>query len=197
MYCRIGWQLKSDESWSTELTNSRTESNILTRLIFYLQAGKLKGNHWWKRYGMRDHRDWPVTIHAIANKCLEWIQLLLNSDLWRNEEDLVTESLLSQSLSFKTYKMQPISPPYSRVNYSKNKNLRYWFKATADTGNKDSRLSERNSRWSWNEAYITIRWGTASRWAKPAAQSVTPIVFTCGHWSQTVRYKFVFDLKLK
>jgi len=69
----------------------------------------------------------------------------------------------------------------------------------ADTGKKNRlnlyhpRLSKRNSRWSWNEAYITIRWGTASRWAKPAAQSVTPLVFTCGHWSQTVRYKFILD----
>jgi len=33
-----------------------------------------------------------------------------------------------------------------------------------------------------------IRWGTASWCAKRAAKSVTPIVFTCGHWSQTVRY---------
>jgi len=27
---------------------------------------------------------------------------------------------------------------------------------------------------------------------KTAAKSVTPIVFTCGHWLQKVRCKFVF-----
>jgi len=33
--------------------------------------------------------------------------------LWRNKEDFETESLLSQSLSFKTWKF--ISPPYSHI----------------------------------------------------------------------------------
>jgi len=38
IYCRIGWQLTSDETWNTELKNSMSGSNIMKILIFYLPA---------------------------------------------------------------------------------------------------------------------------------------------------------------
>jgi len=51
--------------------------------------------------------------------------------LWRNEEDFETESLLSQSLSFKTCKIY-ITPIFTHLvlELCNNKNLRYWFNAT-------------------------------------------------------------------
>jgi len=68
IYCRIGWQLTSDEGWNTELMNSRAESNILKRLIFYSTARwreiideNVKAPH---------HCDWTVTIHVITYKYL-------------------------------------------------------------------------------------------------------------------------------
>jgi len=42
IYCRIGWQLTSDEGWNTELINSGSESNNLKRLFFTFQQGKQK-----------------------------------------------------------------------------------------------------------------------------------------------------------
>jgi len=46
--------------------------------------------------------------------------------LWRNEEDFETESLLSQSLSFKTCKIY-ITPIFTHLvlELCNNKNLRY------------------------------------------------------------------------
>jgi len=38
----MGWQLISDENWNTEVMNSWSESNILTRLIFPCRQGKEK-----------------------------------------------------------------------------------------------------------------------------------------------------------
>jgi len=51
--------------------------------------------------------------------------------LWRNEENFETESFLSQNLCFKTYKIY-ITDIFTHVvlELCKNKNLRYWFKAT-------------------------------------------------------------------
>jgi len=51
--------------------------------------------------------------------------------LWHNEEDFETESLLSQSLSFKKYEMH-ITATFTNVvlELRKNKNLRYWFETT-------------------------------------------------------------------
>jgi len=46
--------------------------------------------------------------------------------LWRNEEDFETESLLSQSLSFKTYKIYiPAIFTHLFLDLCNNKNLRY------------------------------------------------------------------------
>jgi len=51
--------------------------------------------------------------------------------LWRSEEDFETESLLTHIFSFKTYKMY-IAAIFTHLvlELFKNKNLRYWFKAT-------------------------------------------------------------------
>jgi len=60
-------------------------------------------------------------MNAIAAKQL----------LWRDEEDFETESLLSQSLSFKTHKIYiPIIFTNLVLELCNNKNLRYWFEAT-------------------------------------------------------------------
>jgi len=76
--CRIGWQLTPDEGWNTELMYSRSESNILKRLVFCLPARwreiideNVKAPH---------NCNWTVTMHVITNKYLEWMLLLLNSD---------------------------------------------------------------------------------------------------------------------
>jgi len=57
-------------------------------------------------------------MNAIAAK--QW--------LWRNEEDFEIESLLSQSLGFKTYSIY-ITAIFTHLvlELCKNKNLRYWF----------------------------------------------------------------------
>jgi len=49
--------------------------------------------------------------------------------LWRNEEGFETESFLSQSSCFKTYKMY-ITAIFTHVvlELCKNKNLRYWYR---------------------------------------------------------------------
>jgi len=59
-------------------------------------------------------------------------------------------------------------------------NLRYWFKATPTLERRIGSICnthgcQRNLRWSWNEAYITIRWDTASWCAKTAVKSVTQL----------------------
>jgi len=50
--------------------------------------------------------------------------------LWRNEDDFETESLLRQSLSFKTYKIY-LTAIFTHVvlKLCQNKNLRFSFKA--------------------------------------------------------------------
>jgi len=51
--------------------------------------------------------------------------------LWRNEEDCQTESLPSQSFSFKTYTMYATAIfTHVVLELRKNKSLQYWFKAT-------------------------------------------------------------------
>jgi len=51
--------------------------------------------------------------------------------LWRSDEDFDTESLLSQSLRFKTYKIYiTVIFMHLFLELCNNKNLRYWFKAT-------------------------------------------------------------------
>ena len=89
--------------------------------------------------------------------------------LWGSEEDFETESLLSQSLSFKTYKFayhRHIHACSFRTVQKEKSTIVIWD--YADTRNKDrlylwhSRLSKRNFRWS----YITIRCDTASVCAK-------------------------------
>jgi len=51
--------------------------------------------------------------------------------LWCNEEDFETESLLSQSSSFKTYRIY-FTAMFTHVvsKLCNNTNLRYWFMAT-------------------------------------------------------------------
>jgi len=54
IYCRIGWQLTSDEGWDTELVNSRLElmnRSLISWKDWFWLAGKVKLNHWWKRWG--------------------------------------------------------------------------------------------------------------------------------------------------
>jgi len=57
--------------------------------------------------------------------------IVARQSLWRNEEDFETELLLSQSLSFKMYKIY-ITAVFTHLvlELCNNKNLRYWFKAT-------------------------------------------------------------------
>jgi len=42
IYCKIRWQLTSDECRNTELMNNRSEYNDLTRLIVYWPASQRK-----------------------------------------------------------------------------------------------------------------------------------------------------------
>jgi len=71
-------QLTSDESWNTELMNSRSESNILTRLMLYSLARQRETLY--EKVKAQHNCNWIVTIHDITNKYLEWMPLLLNSD---------------------------------------------------------------------------------------------------------------------
>jgi len=66
--------------------------------------------------------------------------------LWSNEEDFETESLLSQNVSFKTYKMY-ITAIFTHIVFElcKNKIYDIDFKATLTL---ETRLSQRNLRWS-------------------------------------------------
>jgi len=60
--------------------NSRLESNVLTRLIFYSSA---RQSETLDENVKAPHKcDWTVTntIHVITNIYLEWMLLLLNSD---------------------------------------------------------------------------------------------------------------------
>jgi len=91
----------------------------------------------------------------------------------------------------------------------KNKNLRYWFKATLTLETRISYIcnthgcERRNLRWSWNEAYITNKWVQQAGVPETVAKSVTPIVFACSSdtslystksWSRKVSWGSFVDL---
>jgi len=88
----------------------------------------------------------------------------------RNEEDFETESLLSQSLCFKTFKIYLIAIFTHVVSkLCNNKKLRHWFKATLTLETRIVYICNTHGyqrgtlQWPCNEAYISIRWDTA-RW---------------------------------
>jgi len=58
--------------------NSRSESDIFTRLMFYSPARQ--GETIYEKVKAPHNCDWTVTIHLITNKYQEWMLLLLNSD---------------------------------------------------------------------------------------------------------------------
>jgi len=111
IYCRIGWQLTSDESWNTELMNSRLEFNVLTRLIFYSPARQRETID--ENVKAPQNCDWTVTIHVITNKNLEWMLLLLNSDYGAMKKT-ETESCFLAKL-WDSRHMKGMSTPYSRM----------------------------------------------------------------------------------
>jgi len=128
IYCRIGWQLTSDESWNTELMNSRSESNILTRLFFYSPARQretvdenVKAPH---------NCDWTATIHVITNEYLKWMLLLLSSDYSAMKKVLKLNRFLAKVWTSRHKIYIAAISTHLVLELCNNKNLRYWFKAT-------------------------------------------------------------------
>jgi len=128
IYCRIGWQLTADESWNTELMNSRSESNILKSLIFYSPARQreiidenVKAPH---------NCDWTVTIHVITYKYLEWMLLFLNSDYGAMKKTLKLNRSLAKVWASRHKIYLTAIFMHVVLKLCKNKKLRYWFKAT-------------------------------------------------------------------
>ena len=84
----IRWTLKH------ELMNSRSESNILTRLVFYSPARQKETVY--EKVKARHNCDWTVTIHDITSKYLEWMLLLLNSDHGAKKKTLKLNRFLAK-----------------------------------------------------------------------------------------------------
>ena len=84
MYCRMGWeQLTSGESWNTEFMNSRSESNILTSLMFYSPPRQREAIY--EKVKAPHNCVWTATIQDIRNKYLEW--MLLFRVIWLQRLD--------------------------------------------------------------------------------------------------------------
>ena len=125
-----------------------------------------------------------LRLHMIVIEPLQYMSsqisrmnaIAVKQLLWSNEEIFETESRLSQSLNFKTYKIY-LNAVFTHVvlKLCKNKNLRYWFKATLALETRIACICnthgyQRNLRWSWNATYITIRWDTASWFAQNSCE---------------------------
>ena len=117
IYCRIGWQLTSDGSWNTELMKSRSEFNILTRLIFYSPARQRESVD--ENVKAPQNCDWTVTIHVITNKYLEWMLLLLNSDYSATKKTLKLNRFLAKVWDSRHIKcmLQPIISHIHACNF--------------------------------------------------------------------------------
>ena len=127
IYCRIGWvQLTLDESWNTELMNSRSASNILTRLMFYSPVRQRETVY--ENVKAPHNCDWTATIHVVTNKYLERMLLLLNSDYGAMKKTFKLNRSLAK-VSALRHKMY-ITSIFTHVVLAtwKNKNLRCWFR---------------------------------------------------------------------
>ena len=125
IYCMIGWQLTSDESWNT--SRIRTGRSLFTLQHWFLLAGKVTGNHWWKRY---------VTVYAITNYYLELMPLFPNSDCGV-QKTLELDRFLAKVWATRHIKSIPQKHVQAFTFRTVQRNLRCWFQATTDTANKD------------------------------------------------------------
>jgi len=99
------------ETLSLGQSLSRSESNILTRLIFYSPARKRETDD--DNVKAPHNFDWTVTIHVIANEYPEWMPLFLNSDYSAMKKTLKLHCFLAKVWA--STHIQFISPPYSRI----------------------------------------------------------------------------------
>jgi len=144
--------------------------------------------------------DWTVTIHVIANEYLEWMLLLLNSEYGAMKKTLKLNRLLAKvwASRHKIYLNAILTNVIEKL--CKNKNLRCWFKATLALETRIGCICNTHGYQrgicDGLEMKLTLPLGGIQRAVtlNIAANSVTPLVFTCVHWwLQKVRYKFLFD----